>query len=63
MYSTILKNCDETKNLHEAILSIFQYVHGFYNQKRRHSTLGYLSPAQFENDFINNKKIPLLTVH
>jgi putative transposase len=51
------------KNLQEATLSIFQYVHGFYNQRRRHSTLGYLSPAQFENEFINNKKISLLTVH
>ena len=26
----------------------FSYVEGFYNPHRRHSTLGYLSPAQFE---------------
>jgi putative transposase len=51
------------KNFQEATLSIFQYVHGFYNQKRRHSTLGYLSPTQFENEFINNKKISLLSIH
>jgi transposase InsO family protein len=37
------------KNLEEAKMDIFQYVYGFYNQKRRHSTLGYVSPAQFEN--------------
>ena len=42
------------KNLEEAKMSIFQYVFGFYNQRRRHSTLGYLSPTQFENDFYLN---------
>jgi transposase InsO family protein len=28
--------------------AIFEYVEGFYNRKRRHSTLGYLSPAEYE---------------
>jgi putative transposase len=28
--------------------AIFEYVEGFYNRARRHSTLGYLSPAEFE---------------
>lgn len=32
----------------EARLDIFEYVEVFYNQERRHSTLGYLSPAQYE---------------
>jgi transposase InsO family protein len=27
---------------------LFDYVEVFYNQERRHSTLGYVSPAQFE---------------
>ncbi|PCJ38468.1 MAG: hypothetical protein COA81_13135 [Alphaproteobacteria bacterium] len=26
-----------------------QYIDGFYNPKRRHSTLNYVSPMQFEN--------------
>lgn len=26
----------------------FDYIETFYNQRRRHSTLGYLSPAEFE---------------
>jgi len=26
----------------------FQYIEGFYNRKRKHSTLGYVSPSQFE---------------
>lgn len=28
--------------------AIFEYVEGFYNRSRRHSTLGYLSPVEFE---------------
>jgi transposase len=27
---------------------VFEFVEGFYNTTSRHSTLGYLSPAQFE---------------
>ncbi|OJW47898.1 MAG: hypothetical protein BGO67_03135 [Alphaproteobacteria bacterium 41-28] len=51
------------KNLEEAKMNIFHYVYGFYNQRRRHSTLGYLSPVQFENEFFGEEKISLLTVH
>jgi transposase InsO family protein len=32
----------------EARRSIFEYIEVFYNRQRRHSSLGYLSPAQFE---------------
>jgi len=28
--------------------AIFEYIEGFYNPRRRHSALGYLSPAEFE---------------
>ena len=28
--------------------AIFEYIEGFYNTRRRHSALGYLSPAKFE---------------
>lgn len=37
----------------EAKNSIFDYIETFYNQKRLHSTLGYLSPVDFES---NQKK-------
>jgi putative transposase len=32
----------------ELISEVFEFVEGFYNTTRRHSSLGYLSPAQFE---------------
>ncbi|MDA1095926.1 MAG: IS3 family transposase [Chloroflexi bacterium] len=28
--------------------AIFDYIEGFYNRRRRHSTLGYLSPVEHE---------------
>lgn len=32
----------------EARLSVFTYIEGWYNPRRRHSALGYLSPVEFE---------------
>ena len=32
-----------------ASAAIFKYIEGWYNSKRRHSTLGYVSPIQFES--------------
>lgn len=32
----------------EARLAVFDYIEGWYNPHRRHSALGYLSPATFE---------------
>jgi putative transposase len=33
----------------EARADVFDYVERFYNRRRQHSTLGYLSPAAFED--------------
>ena len=33
----------------EAKADVFGYIECFYNVKRRHSTIGYLSPMEFEN--------------
>lgn len=32
----------------EARRSLFEYIEVFYNRRRRHSTLGYLSPVEYE---------------
>jgi putative transposase len=32
----------------QARTAVFDYLEGFYNPHRRHSTLGYLSPAEYE---------------
>ena len=32
----------------EAKQDIFEWIEVFYNRQRRHSTLGYRSPAEFE---------------
>lgn len=32
----------------QAKADVFDYIERFYNPRRRHSTLGYLSPIEFE---------------
>jgi putative transposase len=34
---------------HELTSEVFEYIEAFYNRQRRHSTLGMLSPADYEN--------------
>jgi transposase InsO family protein len=41
----------------EAKEAIFDYIEVFYNRRRRHSTLGYLSPMDFELKFVEKKMI------
>jgi putative transposase len=35
--------------------AVFDYIEAFYNRERRHSTLGYLSPREFEMIFLNKE--------
>lgn len=35
----------------EARRAIFEYIEVFYNRKRRHSSIGYLTPTEFEDRF------------
>ena len=41
--------------------AVFDYIESFYNRQRRHSTLGYLSPAEFEKITIPINNEPLQT--
>lgn len=44
--------------------AIFEYIEGFYNRRRRHSTLGYLSPVDYERRWYTQLQpviIPSLT--
>ncbi|WP_207635415.1 IS3 family transposase [Thermaerobacter subterraneus] len=38
-------------------MAIFEYVEGFYNRRRRHSALGYLSPYEYEERWIQERKV------
>jgi len=36
----------------EAIISIFEYIEVFYNRRRAHSTLNFMSPQDFEQQLL-----------
>jgi putative transposase len=40
----------------EARAAVFEYIEGWYNPRRRHSTLGYLSPAEYERHHAEHAK-------
>jgi putative transposase len=42
----------------QARADVFDYIERFYNPRRRHSTLGYLSPDQFEQARLTLAKCP-----
>jgi len=42
----IHRNSFKTRD--EASLAVFSYIEGFYNPVRRHSSVGYLAPLEFE---------------
>ena len=51
-FSTLKSELGEHfRNATEARDELFDYIEVFYNRKRRHSTLGYLSPADFEKGY------------
>ena len=43
------------RNVEEARSETFSYIEGYYNRVRRHSSLGYLSPDEFERKIENSK--------
>ncbi|MGQ7889199.1 IS3 family transposase [Paenibacillus sp. WC2504] len=54
-FHSILKKeliyCTKFKTKHQAYEAIFRYIEFFYNRKRVHSSLGYVSPVQFAATF------------
>ena len=49
LYQYTLYHYSDTKQL------IFEYIEGFYNTTRIHSSLGYLSPLEFEEIYFSSK--------
>ena len=48
-FSTLKSELDDRfDSFGEAKMALFDYIEVFYNQRRRHSTLGQISPAAFE---------------
>lgn len=50
------------KTKEEAMDSLFEYIEIFYNKKRSHSTLGYMSPQEFEAMKMSQESIRVLAV-
>lgn len=50
---TELTNHEDYYTHAQAKQSLFEYIEVFYNRQRRHSTLGYLSPAEFERRYVS----------
>ena len=52
-FSTVKSELAEHFDSHgEAKMELFDYIEVFYNQRRRHSTLGQISPAAFERQAV-----------
>ena len=41
----------------QAKLAVFDYIEGFYNPHRRHSSLDYLSPINYESVWLDSKAV------
>lgn len=45
---------EDYKTRAQARQSIFEYIEVFYNRKRRHAFLNYMSPVEYENKYASN---------
>jgi len=50
---TVLMKAVLFDDRNQARLAAFDYIEVFYNSKRRHSMLGYVSPLEYESLSIN----------
>lgn len=57
-FNAILKkeevNVNNYETFEQARLAIFEFIESWYNNKRIHSTLGYITPNQKYNNYISN---------
>lgn len=44
------EKADRFPSYSDAKMAVFGYIEVFYSQRRRHSTLGQVSPARFERE-------------
>ena len=51
------------RNRTDARVGVFSFVEGFYNPRRRHSSLGMISPAQFERRWYEEQERMSLASH
>ena len=54
-FSTLRAQCTDLRQFKthsEARLVVFDFIELFYNRQRLHSSLGYLSPAEFEDTYV-----------
>jgi putative transposase len=40
-----------------ARMVVFDYIEGFYNPTRRHSSIGYMSPADYERAIVEEVRV------
>ncbi len=60
-WATLKKECSEKGSFpsrSEAKAAIFEYIEVYYNRKRRHSSLGYVSPVYYEKQGEQRKVDP-----
>lgn len=48
-------NWYDYKTIRQAELSVFQYIEGWYNTRRRHSALNNMTPIEYENHLLTKK--------
>ncbi len=49
----VYRNRFETRD--RAQIAVFEYIEAWYNTQRRHSAIGYMSPADYEQFLLNSK--------
>ena len=57
IYTKNFTDSEKLESLEMTKLKIFDYIELFYNKKRIHSALDYLSPVDFKDRFYLNRNV------